>query len=97
MHLIMAFRSISRTLLTPVLTFGLGSTHSVRHCIPQSEEIGQNRQTFGISGEKMWRSTKMKSAIQLSRSRRNALCGKMDGDVKPKRDRPLLADFNKIN
>lgn len=52
MHLIMAFRSISRTLLTPVLTFGLGSTHSVRHCIPQSEEIGQNRQTFGISGGK---------------------------------------------
>lgn len=40
----MAFHSISRTLPAPVLTFGLGSAHSVRHCIPQ------NRQTFGISG-----------------------------------------------
>lgn len=41
MHLIMAFPSISLTLLTPFLTFGLGSTQSVSHCIPQSEEIGQ--------------------------------------------------------
>lgn len=52
MHLKMAFRSISCTLPTPVLTFGLGSTRSVRHCAPPRQEIGQKRQTFGISGGK---------------------------------------------
>lgn len=71
MHLIMAFPSISLTLLTPFLTFGLGSTQSVSHCIPQSEEIGQIDRRSAFHAKKC-------GAIQLYRSRWNAHCMKTD-------------------